>query len=369
MLLMSGPLVYSAAVASGWEPLGEPGVVTRSDNTLLCEIDGRPAMEFYRRFLGPDDAPTQEFPLAILDDLGDVESLRTALFEHESETGAISFASEVRDGARVQITTADRAAILDGCSTSVEKAFADYPHGKSPEAALFFSCCCRRILLGTRVKEEFDIIESVLGTEIPVAEFSSGRFLARTRVTCSSKRRRTGPLRSTATLFTRPKSRSCCLTRRIGCSRPCLQSCPSTSRRRSPNRSSRDIRTCRWRQSARNSPCSSVNSRTSPRSQTISRLKTSPVCSTSTSPKCRRSPPHMGRRSTISWARDAHVLRRPRNQGGPGRRSCLRGDGNPHAASNAGIAIHVALSWDPAATANAHRNQYRLRQRRQFRER
>jgi hypothetical protein len=48
VLLLSGSLVYWAAVAGGWEPLGEPGVVTRSDNTLLYEIDGRPAMEFYR---------------------------------------------------------------------------------------------------------------------------------------------------------------------------------------------------------------------------------------------------------------------------------------------------------------------------------
>ena len=171
VLLLSGPLVYSAAVASGWEPLGEPGVVTSSDNTLLYEIDDRPAMEFYRRFLGPDGAPTPEFPLAILDELGAVESLRTALFEHESEAGAITFVSEVREGARVQITTADRAAILEGCSASVEKAFADYPHGKSPEVALVFSCCCRRLLLGTRAKEEFGIVESVLGSDVPVVGF------------------------------------------------------------------------------------------------------------------------------------------------------------------------------------------------------
>ena len=52
VLLLSGPLVYSAAAASGWEPMGEPGTVTRADNTLLYEIDGRPATEFYRRFLG-----------------------------------------------------------------------------------------------------------------------------------------------------------------------------------------------------------------------------------------------------------------------------------------------------------------------------
>lgn len=171
VLLLSGPLVYSAAIESGWEPLGEPGVVTRSDYTLLYEIDNRPAMEFFRRFLGPDGAPTPEFPLAILDENGAVECLRTALSEHQDETGAIRFLSEVREGARVQITTADRAAILAGCSTSVEKAFAAYPHGKSPEVALVFSCCCRRLLLGTRTHEEIGIVESVLGTEIPVVGF------------------------------------------------------------------------------------------------------------------------------------------------------------------------------------------------------
>jgi hypothetical protein len=171
VLLLSGPLVYSAAVESGWAPLGEPGVVTSSDYTLLCEIDGRPAMEFFRRFLGPDGAPTPEFPLAILDENGAVECLRTALSEHQDDTGAIRFLSEVREGARVQITTADRAAILNGCSASVEKAFADYPHGKSPEVALVFSCCCRRLLLGTRTKEEIGIVESVLGSDFPVVGF------------------------------------------------------------------------------------------------------------------------------------------------------------------------------------------------------
>ncbi|MDB2392063.1 FIST C-terminal domain-containing protein [Acidimicrobiaceae bacterium] len=171
VLVLSGPLVYSAAVASGWEPLGEPGVVTRSDSTLLIEIDGRPAMEFYRRFLGPDGAATSEFPLAILNEHGAVEALRTPRWEETDVAGAINFMSEISEGASVQITTADRGAILHGCSTSVEKAFADYPHGKSPEAALIFSCCCRRLLLGTRTKEEFDIVATVLGSDLPVAGF------------------------------------------------------------------------------------------------------------------------------------------------------------------------------------------------------
>ena len=71
----------------------------------------------------------------------------------------------------VQIATADRTAILDGCKTSIEKAFANYPHGKTPEAALMFLCSCRRLLLGTRTGEECDVVGSVLGPDIPVIGF------------------------------------------------------------------------------------------------------------------------------------------------------------------------------------------------------
>ncbi|MDG2260755.1 MAG: FIST C-terminal domain-containing protein [Actinomycetota bacterium] len=107
----------------------------------------------------------------ILNEHGAVEALRTPVGEYAEVAGAIAYFSEIREQARVQITTADRAAILEGSSTSIEKAFADYPHGKSPEVALIFSCCCRRLLLGTRTNEESDIVETVLGTDLPVAGF------------------------------------------------------------------------------------------------------------------------------------------------------------------------------------------------------
>lgn len=171
VLLMSGPLVYSTGVASGWEPMGEPGLVTRSENKVLYEIDGRPAIEFFRRLLGPDAVPTPEFPLAVLDAQGTVESLRTPIGEHETLPGAIACFSDVREGVMVQIATADRAAILDGCSASIGKAFADYPHGRSPAAALVFSCAARRTLLGTRTEEEISLVKSVLGPTIPVMGF------------------------------------------------------------------------------------------------------------------------------------------------------------------------------------------------------
>jgi hypothetical protein len=171
ILLFSGPLVYSVAVETGWEPVGEPGLVTRSEGTTLYEIDGRPALEFYRRFLGETALPMPENALAVLDENGNVECHRATAGAFVSDTGAINFFADVPEGKMVRITAADRANILDGCRASIKKAFAGYPHGKKPEGALFFSCASRRDLLGTRTKEEFGIIGPVMGNEVAVCGF------------------------------------------------------------------------------------------------------------------------------------------------------------------------------------------------------
>jgi hypothetical protein len=171
LLLFSGPLVYSVAVASGWKAMGEPGLVTRSDVTLVHEIDGCPAIEFYRRRLGEQSAPGPENPLAVLDELGAIACLRATAEAQVRESGAINYLGDVREGAMVQITIADRNAILEGCKESITKAFADYPHGKTPAAALLFSCAARKLLLGTRTGEEIGIVESVIGSQIPVCGF------------------------------------------------------------------------------------------------------------------------------------------------------------------------------------------------------
>ena len=171
VLLFLGPLIYSVAVASGWKPMGEPGLVTRSDGTLVHEIDGSPAIDFYRQRLGAQASPGPENPLAILDETGVVACLRATAEPQLRESGAINYLGDVREGAMVQITVADRNAILEGARESIGKAFADYPHGKTPAAALIFSCAARKLLLGTHTGEEVGIVQSVIGSQVPVCGF------------------------------------------------------------------------------------------------------------------------------------------------------------------------------------------------------
>ncbi len=171
LLLLCGPLVHSVSMESGWRAVGATGIVTRSEGSLVREIDGRPALDFYRRFLGPMGKVSPECPLAVMDSAGNVEHLRASAGVVDEATGSIRFYADIPEGRMVQLTLADRGQILEGCAASVAKAREGYPVGKTPEAGLFFSCASRKLLLGTRTREEFDAVRSVVGDEMPLIGF------------------------------------------------------------------------------------------------------------------------------------------------------------------------------------------------------
>jgi hypothetical protein len=171
VLLLSGDLHFSYGVATGWHSVGRVGRVTRATGAVVYEIDGAPAIEFYRKYLGPGATPTVELPLAILNAQESTEYLRATWGGVDETTGAVTFLGAVPEGARVSLTLADRDAILNGCSESLSIAKSNFPAEAQPAAALFFSCCARKILLGTRTKEELKQILGTLGDAVAVCGF------------------------------------------------------------------------------------------------------------------------------------------------------------------------------------------------------
>ncbi len=173
ILLLSGPLVYSLGAAHGWRPVGEPGVITRSDGAVVYEIDGAPAIDFYRRFLGDQFKPKAEFPLIVLNDDDEPEYLRETPGNIDEHTGAITYLADIPEGSRVQVSITDRAAILDGTAESIRRALQGFPDTKKPEAAGIVSCAARRLLLGTKTGEEVRILKESIGNEVPFCGFYS----------------------------------------------------------------------------------------------------------------------------------------------------------------------------------------------------
>jgi hypothetical protein len=170
VLLFSGDLDFSFGVETGWRGIGPRGVVTRTSVDGVLEIDGRPAIEFYERYVGLGQPPLGN-PLAVYEDAGESTFYLRTPSSSNRETGLVRFFGTVPQGATVQITTAGTEQIFDGARASVASALASYPSGRTPSAALLYSCATRRFLLGTRAGHEVEVVRDALGETVPIAGF------------------------------------------------------------------------------------------------------------------------------------------------------------------------------------------------------
>lgn len=179
-LLLPGAFEFSFGMDSGWEPCGEMGTITRAEGNVIFEIDHKPAMEFYRDILGDAAKPSMELPIAIHDENGVFRFLRTSLENYDEESGAVTYLGNIQVNNRVRITMVNRDSILAGAASAMDKALHSYPPGKKPSLVLCFSCSARRVLLGSRTKEEYGNVSSQIDPDVPMAGFYTyGEFCPR----------------------------------------------------------------------------------------------------------------------------------------------------------------------------------------------
>lgn len=174
ILLFSGPLDYAFGVQTGWRGVGPLATVTSvGPDGRVTEIDGRRAVDFFDRYLGASagQPPPIANPLAVFD-ANDPSRfyLRTAT-DLDQASGTVAFFGALPEGSTVQLTVAATDEILDGARASVLDALGRFPRGRTPDAALLWSCATRRFLLGTRTGREVDVVRSAIGPATPVAGF------------------------------------------------------------------------------------------------------------------------------------------------------------------------------------------------------
>ncbi len=168
MLIFSGKLLFSAGIGNGWNSLSKPKKVTKAENNILHEIDGKPALEFYQYYLN-DSSPSLKYPLAVFEDNSDKFYLRVPN-THDSQLNSVQFFGDIPQGATVQIMETDAQGILNSSQTSIADALKNYP-GNKPEAAIIFSCTTRSSVLGIAAEEEYKGISSYLDSDFPSIGF------------------------------------------------------------------------------------------------------------------------------------------------------------------------------------------------------
>lgn len=161
-LLLSGDFDFSFGMDSGWEPIGEMGNITKAEGNIIYEINHRPALEFYSNILGKNTKPTLELPIAVHDAYGNFRYMRTTFENYDANLGSVTYLGNVPMHHKVRITMVSRESILAGAASSIKYAMNTFPSSKKPVLALLFSCSARRVLLGTRTKEEYQLVREHL---------------------------------------------------------------------------------------------------------------------------------------------------------------------------------------------------------------
>ena len=180
MLLAIG--LYGAAIEfahgsfGGWQSFGPARRATRVKGNVLFELDGEPALEIYRRYLGEyaKDLPASGllFPFAILtDDRQESGLIRTLLSVDESD-GSLTLAGDIPPDGVLKLMHASTEALVDGAEAAAEAA-RDMLEADGQGLALLVSCIGRKLVMGDRVDEEVEAVGAVFGQGCQLTGFYS----------------------------------------------------------------------------------------------------------------------------------------------------------------------------------------------------
>ena len=110
-------LVFASHAQDGFKPFGPERQITRAANNILYEIDGQPALELYKEYLGEHanglPATALHFPLAIWNEDKEHYVVRTIIAIDETEN-SLKFIADIPVGYRTQLMYGSFDNLLDG---------------------------------------------------------------------------------------------------------------------------------------------------------------------------------------------------------------------------------------------------------------
>jgi len=160
----------------GWTKFGIDRVVTKSNSNVVYEIDGKPALEVYKTYLGDSvkDLPLSGlyYPLMIQEDSNsDEEKVRTILSVNEDDQ-SITFAGDIPSGSKAMFMKASFEQLVDGASNAVGKmVLSKYKDQDALNIAI--SCVGRKLVLGQKTEDEIEAVYQQFGDNVKQIGFYS----------------------------------------------------------------------------------------------------------------------------------------------------------------------------------------------------
>jgi hypothetical protein len=175
---LEGNFKIGIGVKHGWIPVGIPLKVTRSEGSVLHELDGKPAIKIYEDYFGEEEAKNLRtetlaklalsYPLGMKMEGADELTLR-APFSVDAN-GSITCAAEVPMGAEMQLMIGSQEEAFKVAKVAAQNAMSQLD-GAQPKAVIIFNCIARSKLFGDRAGEEIAAIQEAVGVQTPLIGF------------------------------------------------------------------------------------------------------------------------------------------------------------------------------------------------------
>jgi methyl-accepting chemotaxis protein len=160
-------------------------IVTKADDNVIQEIDGKPAVLAYDRFaeqIGEKLSKDNREAFMITHEIGMLTStgeykIRAPL--KANDDGSIAMAAEVPTGSSVCIMRGTKEGLVTAAELAARSAMANMG-GARPAGVLVFDCICRRIFLGDDYKKQVEAFRRVVGSNVPIAGWETYGEIAMT---------------------------------------------------------------------------------------------------------------------------------------------------------------------------------------------
>ena len=117
-------LTIQSGCFAGWSEFGTQRTITKSTGNILYEIDGQPALDLYKKYLGvyASDLPNSglRFPLNIKENEDSSQEVIRTLLGINEEEKSITFAGDVPVGYKARLMKPDIDELIDGAGKAAE---------------------------------------------------------------------------------------------------------------------------------------------------------------------------------------------------------------------------------------------------------
>ena len=160
--------------AGGWDVFGPERRITRSKGNVLYELDGKPALDLYKHYLGDDakglPGSALLFPLKVFRPSHPNEALTRTIVAVDEEQRAMTFAGDMPEGYSAQLMRGNFDRLVEGAADAAHQAVLKQP---GDNVAVLVSCIGRKLLLGQRICEEVEAVQDVFGKRTALTGFYS----------------------------------------------------------------------------------------------------------------------------------------------------------------------------------------------------